>query len=151
MPLRWYYIFLLMYNRKRFKKDGKSVALRGSRLIRKKKFEPTLATQAGVGVRSKYEQRCADYLFNNGIKFVYEPLILLDGKQYRPDFFLPEYKLFLEICGYGHMPHYTERQKHKIRIYEKHNLKVLFIHYNGRGSLEDKIRDGLREYGINMI
>ena len=139
-----------MYYRKTSRKNGKSIPLRGSRLVRKKKFEPTLPTDSGVDVRSIYERRCADFLFKNNIKFQFEPLILLDGKQYRPDFFLPEYTLFLEICGYGHMPHYNERLKKKARLYEKHNLQVLFIHYNGRGSLEKKIRDALEKHGVSL-
>jgi DNA helicase IV len=139
-----------MYNRKRIKKNGKCIPLRGARLERKKKFEPTIATASGVEVRSLYEKRCADFLFDNNIKFKYEPLILLDGKQYRPDFFLPDFNLFIEICGYGHMPYYNERLKLKERLYEKHNLQVLFIHYNGRGSLEKKIRESLEKHGIDL-
>ncbi len=123
--------------------------IRGARLERKKKFEPTIATVSGVEVRSLYEKRCADFLFDNDIKFQYEPLILLDGKQYRPDFFLPDFNLFVEICGYGHMPYYNERLKLKERLYEKHNLKVLFIHYNGRGSLEKKIREALEKFVLS--
>ncbi len=124
--------------------------MRGRRLVRKKKFEPRLPTDSGVEVRSLYEKRCVDFLFRNNIKFQYEPLILLDGKQYRPDFFLPDYNLFLEICGYGHMPFYNERIKHKIQIYKKHGLRAVFVHYNGRGSLETKIKEGLKNQGVKI-
>jgi hypothetical protein len=139
-----------MYFRKRLKKNGKNSPLRGHRLERKRKFEPTLATDSGINVRSQYEKRCADFLFGNKIEFQYEPLILLDGRQYRPDFFLPKYNLFLEICGFGHMPFYNVRIKHKIQIYKKHHLQAVFVHYNGRGSLEKKIKEGLENQGVEI-
>jgi DNA helicase-4 len=135
-----------MFNRKRFKPDGHLVRPRGVKLARRRKFEPELPTVSGVRVRSSYEQRTADYLTKNGINFQYEPLILLDGKQYRPDFFLPRYNLFLEICGMGHMPFYRDHVEQKRRLYQKHNLCAIFIPYNGKGSLEKIIKEELQPY-----
>jgi hypothetical protein len=112
-------------------------------MARKMKFEPILPTESGIKVRSKYEQRCADYLYTCGITFQYEPLILLEGRKYRPDFYLPHYNLFIEICGYGHMPFYNDRIRQKKRVYEKEKINAIFILYNGRGSLEDILRDRL--------
>jgi hypothetical protein len=137
--------------KKYFKKDGRRVAPRGIRLTRKKRFEPKLKTLSGIPVRSKYEQRCADFLFENNIAFQYEPLMLLGGRQYRPDFYLPVHNIFIEICGYNHQPYYRDRQIQKTRIYEKNNLDVLFINYNGRGSLKRILEDQLSKAGILKI
>ncbi|MDH3938005.1 MAG: hypothetical protein OEV68_11790, partial [candidate division Zixibacteria bacterium] len=90
-------------------KTGKPAPARGVRLPRQRRFEAILPTESGVTVRSKYERRCADFFTKHHIQFQYEPLILLAGRQFRPDFFLPEHDLFVEICGYGHMPHYRDR------------------------------------------
>jgi len=87
----------------------------------------------------------------NNIKYQYEPLILLDGRQYRPDFYLPDYNLFLEICGYRHMPFYSDRIERKQMIYKKNRLKAVFISYNGRGSLEKLIESELEKFGIEFI
>ena len=105
-----------------------------------------MSTPAGTSVRSRYEKKAVEYFQKENIEFIYEPLLLLDGKQYRPDFFLPEFDLFVEICGYGHMPHYRDRTAFKKQLYRKHQLKVLFIHYNGRGSLEKIIAKELADY-----
>lgn len=121
---------------KRFKKDGLHVAPPGVRVPRKRKFDTGIATRSGRPVRSKYEKRCADFFTEKEIEFIYEPLIILGGRQYRPDFFLPEYNLFVEICGYGHMPYYCDRTDRKEQIYRKAGLDAVFIHYNGKGSLE---------------
>ncbi len=139
-----------MINPKRLKKSGKHAPLRGIRLPRTRKFEAVIETKSGLKVRSKYEQRCADYLFANEITFQYEPLMLLGGRQFRPDFYLPQFNLFIEICGYNHMPFYRDRTKHKIDQYSRHGLKAIFIYYNGKGSPEALIKDELAKLGINL-
>jgi hypothetical protein len=73
---------------------------------------------------------------------------MLDGRKFRPDFFLPDHNLFLEICGYGHMPHYNSRLNDKIALYGKYDLKSIFIHYNGRGSLRQLLEEKLNEASI---
>ncbi len=140
-----------MLNRRRHKKSGKYSPLRGIRVPRKRRFEPVLATESGVKVRSQYEKRCADYLFSNKIEFLYEPLMLLGGRQFRPDFFLPEYNLFLEICGYDHMPFYRDHTAHKQQIYGKQELRSVFLHYKGKSSLETKIRTELVKFGVEFV
>jgi len=74
--------------------------------------------------------------------------MLLGGRKYRPDFFLPEYNLFVEICGYGHQPFYRDLVRQKKQIYQKHELATVFIAYNGRGSLENLIKKALEPYGV---
>jgi hypothetical protein len=128
-----------MFKRPRLKRSARYTPPRGTKLKRKQKFEPRLATDSGIHVRSGYEQICADFLFKQNIEFQYEPLMLLGGRKYRPDFYLPAHSIFIEICGYGHMPFYNERVKHKMHVYEKHKLNVIFIHHNGSGSLAQKL------------
>jgi len=134
-------------NFKRFiKKSGRFSAPRGVRNKADLSAKHPYESRGGIFVRSRYEKTCADYLYDNGIEFRYEPLMLLGGRQFRPDFYLPEYNLFLEICGYVHMPHYRGRVALKKAMYEKHNLKAVFIEYNGRGSLIALIKAALRDY-----
>ena len=134
--------------RQRIKKDGIRVRLRGLKLERKRKFERVIETDSGVMVRSKYERVCANYLHKRNIRFQYEPLMLLDGRKFRPDFFLPDHNTFIEICGYGHMPHYNSRVSDKVKLYEKYELKAIFIHHRGSGSLRAKIESALVEAGV---
>jgi len=131
---------------KRYIRSGRYNPPKGVKLARKLKFEPTIATDSGVNVRSQYEKTCADYLFENKITFQYEPLLLLGGRQFRPDFYLPEHNLFIEICGYNHMPFYRDRVTEKQRVYRRQKLNVIFIRHSGRGSLIDKLKDELNRY-----
>ncbi|MFH2056550.1 MAG: hypothetical protein ABIJ61_11375 [bacterium] len=121
---------------------------RGVRLERQEKNATRYETSAGFKVRSKLEQHCADFLFAQGIELQYEPLLLLAGKQYRPDFFLPKHELFIEICGYRHMPYYTDRQEEKRRLYERHHLKVLFINARRADEASRTLTAALGEAGI---
>src|SRR5258708_5954579 len=56
-------------------------------------------TKSGIRVRSKIERIIADFLFEEGIRFIYEPQIWLDGLGIRPDFYLTDYDLFYEHFG----------------------------------------------------
>lgn len=123
---------------------------RGIRLKRDSQFDTRLETKSGVKVRSKAERVTANYLYLHKIRFQYEPLILLGERQFRPDFYLPDHDLFLEICGFTHMPYYNDRSHSKEKIYEMHNLNAVFVHYTGRGSLRAILRDKLSEAGIEL-
>lgn len=116
-----------------------------------RRFEPVIDTNAIVKVRSNYEKQCAEYLYQNNIEFQYEPLMLLSGKQFRPDFYLPEYNLFVEICGYNHMPYYRDRIALKRQIYDKHKMSAAFVHYDGKGSLEKLLREKLETFGVKFL
>jgi hypothetical protein len=134
----------MMSYRKRIRKDGRPVPGRGLRLPRKQRFQRELPTASDIRVRSQYEKHCVAYFESNRIQYHYEPVLLLGGRQYRPDFFLPEYNLFVEICGYGHMPYYRDRVVQKKQIYNKYQIPVLFLHYNGKGSLEKLLYEELK-------
>ncbi len=113
-------------------------------------FEAVIETDSGVRVRSTYEKQCADLLFKNNVSFQYEPLMLLEGRQFRPDFYIPDYNLFLEICGYNHQPYYRDRIKLKKRIYEKSGLDAVFINHDGKERIDGKLAKCLEPFGVKI-
>lgn len=126
------------------RKTGRPGPLRSNVRRRERAFQPRLKTaDSSLLVRSRLEQRCVVYFNKKRIKFVYEPLLIVEGRQYRPDFYLPKFDAFLEVCGFGHMPHYRDRQAFKKQLYLKNGLRVAFVEYNGRGSLEAVIERAL--------
>lgn len=76
--------------------------------------------------------------------------MLLNGRKFRPDFFLPDFDLFVEICGYNHQPYYRDRIKYKEQIYKKNDLQSVFVNYNGTGNLRSKITEELRPFGLKF-
>ena len=134
----------------RLKKSSRFRTPRGLRIKRNQRFEPKLeASNKTPKVRSSYEKKCVEFFEKNHISYQYESLLLIGGRKYRPDFFLPEYDTFLEICGYNHMPFYRDRTRHKKEIYRKYGLKVIFIMYNGKGSIEKLLEEELNILKVN--
>lgn len=125
------------------KKDGRPGPAAGVRYNRPKIKPPAVPVADKLRVRSRYEKECVEYFEEQGITYKYEPLIILVGKQYRPDFYLPDFDLFVEICGFNHMPYYTDRVEQKKQLYRHHGLKAVFIIHSGRGSIKDKLRRAL--------
>ncbi len=119
---------------------------RGQRSLRPKLAAPSVATKSGRPVRSRLEKCCAEYLAAKGINFVYEPLLLLSGKQYRPDFYLPELSLFIEICGFTHMPFYRDRIELKQRVYAAQGLHCAFIVTRSEKSLKEQLAAVLDQF-----
>lgn len=74
--------------------------------------------------------------------------MLLGGRQFRPDFYLPDFNLFIEICGYNHQPYYRDRRIYKEQVYKKQGLRAIFVNHNGIGSLEEKIKEQLRPFDL---
>lgn len=128
------------------KKTGRPGLSAGVRYKRPKIKPPSVPAAGKLNVRSRYEKECVEYFEEQGIDYKYEPLIILAGKQYRPDFYLPGLDLFIEICGFTHMPYYTDRVEQKRQMYAHGGLKAVFIVHNGRGSIKDKLCEALETY-----
>jgi len=97
-------------------------------------FEYVLAndirTLKGELVKSLGECLVANHLFKQGIEYVYEAAYEhstrgLDFRQYQPDFYLPEYGIYLEYLGIdrnGNTAPYINRERYHAGIEWKRNL-----------------------------
>ncbi len=84
----------------------------------------------GQVVRSKVEREIYNYLILNGVKVRYEAVFKLPrGGHFRPDFYLPEYKLYIEYYGKspGEDPKYDEDRKFKKHFYTSLHARVVEI------------------------
>ena len=102
-------------------------------------------TKLGRPMRSRLEKSCAEFLTDRNIEFIYEPLLLLSGKQYRPDFYLPKFGLFVEICGFTHMPYYRDRIELKQKVYSAQGLNCAFIVARSERALRSQLSAALLE------
>ncbi len=87
-----------------------------------------LKTKNGFIVRSYGEQKIANYLYDNGIEFSYEKEILVfekEGQICVPDFYLPQFRYYLEYYG-GH-PKAWKKKVMKNKLYEKYNIPYIFL------------------------
>ena len=98
----------------------------------------------------KSEQIVAKYLNQNGFDWYYEhPVFLYDEKKrprvWTPDFYLPEFQLYIEVCGSKDFD-YSYRDE----IYHKNDVPVVFLHlYKDKKEWEKWLRNKILEIEEN--
>ena len=94
------------------------------------------ATKLGVQVRSRAEQRIAEYFDSIGLRYQYEKeleagLWIFTEKVSAPDFYLPDYDVYVEYWGMLHVSDDYDRDKYqrtmKYKMGRYYELGVKFI------------------------
>ena len=80
----------------------------------------------GHKVRSLSEWMIDEVLTENGIEHRYEDYILKNLANYKYDFYLPEYNLYIEFFGYSGKKYHKTRQE-KEHLYHSQHLHLLVI------------------------
>ncbi len=93
-------------------------------------------TNNGETVRSLYEKDVADFLGEHEIKYIYEPkyYFTTTGETVKPDFFLPDYNIYIEIWGMASDPIYTRRMYWKKNRYKMEDILLIEL-WPGGGRL----------------
>ena len=95
-----------------------------------------LATTDGVAVQSKGEKRIGDWLAAQHIAYEYdERMVIAGGFQMRPDFYLPEFDIYIEYWGMD-TPEYVANMKKKRFFYQREHKKLLSLSYKDFDNLE---------------
>lgn len=119
-------------------------------------------------VKSIEELLIANFLFLNGILYVYEDKYKYEvedkfRKAYRPDFYLPEYDIYIEHFGITkdykvpwlskiEEEKYLDGIKWKRELHTKNNTKLVetYSYYNSEGVLLNKLKNKLKAEGVNF-
>ena len=117
-------------------------------------------------VKSHEELLIANYLFRNSIKYEYEKPYEIDTatkqyRQYHPDFYLPEYNIYLEHFGInrnGRTPQYTPEEekiyldgiKWKRNIHKINHTKLVesYSYEFSEGKFPQNLHDKLEKEGV---
>ena len=128
----------------------------------------TRLTMQNEQVKSLDEVSIANFLFLNGIKYEYEPLYPYEAddpsrKAYRPDFFLPDYNIYIEHFGInreGKLPwlsaveekKYQEGMQWKREFHQQNGTTLLetYSYYSSEGRLTDELEKMLKEHGVQF-
>ena len=96
----------------------------------------------GRRVRSRAEQCIANFFYNNKIRYAYEKPINFKGNILRPDFYLPDYDLYIE---YNEIKdeEYTKKKDFAMQIYKQLNKRVIIM------TKED--RENIYEYFCKLL
>ena len=92
-------------------------------------------TNKGEAVRSKAEMYIANMLSREGVKYVYEPTLTLyetsflsfRTKTITPDFYLPDYDVYIEYWGLLGHPNYNRSMRFKMNLYKTNGVKLISI------------------------
>jgi len=124
-------------------------------------------------VKSYGEMHIANYLKRNNIKYEYESPYEIDTRteeraQYTPDFYLPDYKIYIEYFGvnrYGEVPHYfssrhgksaseeyNESMNWKRELHNQNETVLIecFSYENVEGTLLDNLERNLIRKGVEI-
>jgi len=125
-------------------------------------------TIKGETVKSIEEVIIANFLFLNGIEYEYESKYPYESsdtykKHYRPDFYLPAYKIYIEHFGInkeGKTPwlssieeeKYIEGIEWKRKTHQEHNTTLIetYSYYNSDGILLEKLKELLTEHNVSF-
>lgn len=77
---------------------------------------------------STWEEKVADHLFENNIKYFSNVRIYYKEKNLCPDFYLPSNRVFIELFGMSNVDCYKERMNEKIKFYNDNKIKCLFLY-----------------------
>lgn len=119
-------------------------------------------------VKSLEEVMIANFLYLNGVNYEYEALYPFETdkyrKRYRPDFYLPDYDIYLEHFGVNERnkapwlspieeQKYVEGMQWKRELHRQNNTKLIetYSYYVSRGILFIKLRNQLMLKGIKLI
>ena len=104
-------------------------------------------TKSGIRVRSKAEKIIADFLYDHGIHFTYEPIVTLDGFCLMPDFYLPDSDVVYEHFGFEGED-YLRAAESKIARYQRFKIKFICTTAADEPDIEDVLTRKLAEAGV---
>ena len=112
-------------------------------------------TRRGERVKSRGEQRIADYLNSRNIRYKYEKTAktfpVIGEKISRPDFYLQDYDVYVEYWGMVDVPdkkkreEYVRAMKWKMAQYHKHHIRFISLYPSSLRSLDSVFRAKFRE------
>lgn len=117
-----------------------------------KQYGIASTTMNGEFVKSGGEKTIADYLFRKGIRYSYEsPVYALDGRFIsRPDFYLPDYEVYIEYWGMLEVANprtraeYVESMNWKLGKYARNNINCISLYEEDLDNLNKTLHSRLQ-------
>jgi hypothetical protein len=124
------------------------------RPLRRKEYGRPSVTLRGEVVRSRSEKAIADWFSEKGIRYVYEqPAVGRWGSRRigRPDFYLPDYDVYVEYWGLVDAPDGSARSRYKrsmgwkIAQYRRNGIKFVSLYPSELNNLSAAFRHKLEQ------
>jgi hypothetical protein len=123
--------------------------LRGISGAMKPSYGTRSYTDSGEYVKSKGEKIIADWLRAHGFKYEYEKKLVIKRPMrkdlwYSPDFYLPDYNIYIEYLGmYENFGDYRRKNDKKMEDYKKAGVNCLYIFPDNLCDLDSVIKPWL--------
>lgn len=112
----------------------------------KVELNKTIRTTDGTLVQSDGERMLAEFLSRHGITYRYdERMRIVEGYAVRPDFYLPEFDLYIEYWGMDTTDYKIGMLK-KLKLYQQEGKKLISIRREDKPRMEDMLRAKLSQY-----
>lgn len=113
----------------------------------KVELNKTIRAKDGTLVQSRGERRIAEWLAAKGVAYRYdERFRIIDGYAIRPDFYLPEYDVYIEYWGMDTADYKIGMLK-KQKLYQATGKKLVSIYFQEFGRIEAVLAEKLRACG----
>ncbi|MDF1582210.1 MAG: UvrD-helicase domain-containing protein [Methyloprofundus sp.] len=125
-----------------------------------------MRTLQGELVKSYEECEIANFLYRQGVRYQYEANYQIntsgpDYKAYQPDFFLPDYGLYIEhfaVNEHNQTPPFIDQQSYlegmawKRALHEKHQTQLIatYSYQKHQGILTQSLREQLQQAGVSF-
>lgn len=103
-------------------------------------------TEGGTAVQSRGEKRIAEFLEAERIAFEYDERYRISGADLvRPDFYLPEFDVYIEYYGMD-TPEYNANRRRKHILYQRAGKKLISVSFQDDANLIEILREKLSRY-----
>jgi hypothetical protein len=112
----------------------------------KVELNKTIRAKDGTLVQSHGERMIAEYLDEHSIDYRYdERFRIIDGMAIRPDFYLPEFDVYIEYWGMDTADYKIGMLK-KQKLYQQQGKKLISLHFKDKGRLKEVLEHKLSRY-----
>lgn len=110
-------------------------------------YEGLYVCKDGHVVKSKSERDIDNYLFENKIAHAYEKALVIGNETFHPDFYLPEFDLYIEHWGYDENNiEYTKRKEYKLPKYKEKGITLISTYEKDMKDVDTSLEIKLKNY-----
>ncbi len=106
----------------------------------------TIYTKDGTFVQSDGERKISEWLYNHSIKYRYdERYRIIENYAVRPDFYLPEFDVYIEYWGMDSIDYKIGMLK-KLKLYQQEGKKLISLYPEDKNNLDVVLKRKLEKY-----
>jgi hypothetical protein len=112
----------------------------------KVELKKTIRAKDGTFVQSDGERKIAEFLARHGVAYRYDERVrIIDGYAIRPDFYLPEFDLYIEYWGMDTTDYKIGMLK-KLKLYQQQGKKLVSLHREDKPRIDEVLKRRLGKH-----